>query len=312
MLEQLCCKNIVRRKSMKTNEEILERMEEDIRLRGLANGTRRSYMMHAELFLRYTDRPAIELDEEDIRRYLNYLIVEKKRTPGSVNTQNAALRFLFGVTLNRNLNYRQIPRLRQVRSLPGILTKDELQRIFENASTLRNKAMLMTLYGAGLRLSEVCKLRVSDIDSDSMRIFVNCGKGGKDRYTILSQTNLEILREYWRQYRPNHPDGWLFLRADGSSYSNYRMVQDAFKSALKRSGITKHATVHTLRTCFATHLLESGVDVCKVKQLLGHTHIQSTTFYLHLLNIDPKIKSPLDCMPKKRGRKPKSIGEADA
>lgn len=91
------------------------------------------------------------------------------------------------------------------------------------------------------------------------------------------------------------------------------MVQDAFNFALKRAGITKHATVHTLRTCFATHLLESGVDVCKVKQLLGHTHIQSTTFYLHLLNIDPKIKSPLDCMPKKRGRKPKKIaGEADA
>lgn len=297
---------------MNTNEEILARMEEDIRLRGLASGTRRSYLMNAELFLRYTGRLATELDEEDIRQYLNYLIVEKNRTPGCVNTQNAALRFLFGVTLNQNLNYRQIPRLRQVRSLPGILTKDELRRVFENASTLRNKAMFMTLYGGGLRLSEVCKLRVSDIDSTSMRIFINCGKGGKDRYTILSQTNLDILREYWRQYRPRHSDGWLFLSRDASSHSSCRMVQDAFKSALNRAGITKHATVHTLRTCFATHLLESGVDVCKVKQLLGHTHIQSTTFYLHLLNIDPKIKSPLDSMPKKRGRKAKGVGDADA
>lgn len=298
---------------MKTNEEILARMEEDIMLRGLAQGTREDYLMHAGLFLRHARRPAGELDEQDIRQYLSYLLTEKNLAVSTVNTYNAALRFLFGVTLNRNLNYRQIPRLRQVRSLPGILTKEELQRIFENTSTLRNKAMLMTLYGAGLRISEVCKLRVCDIDSDSMRIFVNCGKGGKDRYTILSQTNLEILREYWRQYRPNHPDGWLFLCADTSSHSSYRMVQDAFKSALKRAGITKHATVHTLRTCFATHLLESGVDVCKVKQLLGHTHIQSTTFYLHLLNIDPKIKSPLDSMPKKRGRKPKKLdGVADA
>lgn len=298
---------------MNKNKEILARMEEDILLRGLAQGTREDYLMHAGLFLRYAQRPVEELDEQDIRQYLTYLITEKKLAVSTVNTYNAALRFLLGVTLNRNLNYRQIPRLRQVRSLPGILAKDELRRIFENASTLRNKAMLMTLYGGGLRLSEVCKLRISDIDSASMCIFVNCGKGGKDRYTILSQTNLDILREYWRQYRPYHPDGWLFLSRDGSSHSSFRMVQDAFKSALKRAGITKHATVHTLRTCFATHLLESGVDVCKVKQLLGHTHIQSTTFYLHLLNIDPKIKSPLDCMPKKRGRKPKNVaGETDA
>jgi site-specific recombinase XerD len=298
--------------AMNTNKEILARMEEDIRLRGLAEGTRRSYLMNAGQFLRYAGRLASELDEEDIRRYLSYLIDEKKLAVGCVNTQNAAIRFLFGVTLNRNINYRQIPRLRQVRSLPGILTKDELRRIFESASTLRNKAMIMTLYGGGLRLSEICKLRVSDIDSESMRIFINHGKGGKDRYTILSQTNLEILREYWREYRPRHPDGWLFLSGDGSSHSSCRMVQDAFKAALKRAGITKHATVHTLRTCFATHMLESGVDVCKVKQLLGHTHIQSTTFYLHLLNIDPKIKSPLDSMPKKRGRKAKQSGDADA
>lgn len=171
---------------MNTNKEILARMEEDILLRGLAQGTREDYLMHAGLFLRYAQRPVEELDEQDIRQYLTYLIAEKKLTVSTVNTYNAALRFLFGVTLNRNLNYRQIPRLRQVRSLPGILTKDELRRVFDNASTLRNKAMLMTLYGGGLRLSEVCKLRVSDIDSNSMRIFINCGKGGKDRYTILS------------------------------------------------------------------------------------------------------------------------------
>lgn len=297
---------------MSSNEEILARMEEDILLRGLAQSAREDYLMHAGLFLRHVKRPAQELDEQDIRQYLTYLITEKKLAVSTVNTYNAALRFLFGVTLNRNLNYRQIPRQKQVRSLPGILTKDELRRIFENASTLQNKAMLMTLYGGGLRLSEVCKLRVSDIDSESMRIFVNCGKGGKDRYTILSQTNLDILREYWRQYRPKHPDGWLFLNKDGTSHANYRTVQDAFKSALKRVGITKHATIHTLRTCFATHMLESRVDVCTVKQLLGHTHIQSTTFYVHLLALNPKLKSPLDTLPKKRGRKPKAAGVAHA
>lgn len=297
---------------MQTNEAILSRMEEDILLRGLAAGTRHDYLMHARIFLEYIVRPIEELDEEDIRQYLSYLICEKKLAASTVNTYNAALRFLFGVTLNRTLNYRQIPRLKQVRRLPKILTRDDLRSVFENASTLRNKAMLMTLYGAGLRLSEVCMLRVTDIDSDSMRIFVNLGKGGKDRYTILSQTNLGILRDYWRQYRPRHSDGWLFLNKDGTSHANCRMVQEALAAALKRSGIQKDATVHTLRACFATHMLESGVDVCTVKQLLGHTHIQSTTFYVHLLALSPKLKSPLDSLPKKRGRKPKGSGTASA
>lgn len=283
---------------MNTNEEILTRMEEDILLRGLAASTRRAYLMHAKLFLQHTGCLATELDEQDIRAYLSHLIMERGLTPAGVNNQNSALRFLFGVTLNRNLNYRQIPRQRQVRSLPKLLTKEELSRIFEKASTLQNKAMLMTLYASGIRLSEVCNLRVCDIESNSMRIFVNHGKGGKDRYTILSQTNLEILREYWRQYRPKHPDGWLFLNKDGSSHVSCRTVQDAFKSALKRAEIGKHATVHTMRACFATHMLEAGVDVCTVKQLLGHTHIQSTTFYVHLLALHPNLKSPLDSMPK--------------
>lgn len=297
---------------MNTNEEILTRMEEDILLRGLADGTRRSYLMHAELFLRHTGRIATELDEQDIRAYLSYLITERKLTPAGVNTQNAALRFLFGVTLNRNLNYRQIPRLRQVRSLPDILSRDEVRRVFENTSTLRNKAMLMTAYGTGLRVSELCNLRIRDIHSDSMRIFVDHGKGGKDRFTILSQTNLEVLREYWKSCRPNHHEGWLFLNKDGSERIRDRTIQGAFNAAVKRAGIKKDVTIHTLRNCFATHLLEDGVDVCRIKQLLGHTHIQSTTFYLHLLNFDGSLKSPLDSLPKKRGRKPKSAGVADA
>jgi site-specific recombinase XerD len=167
----------------------------------------------------------------------------------------------------------------------------------------------MTLYGGGLRLSEVCNLQIRDIDSESMRIFVRYGKGGKDRYTLLSQTNLEILREYWKAYRPKHPDGWLFLNGDGSDKIHYRTVQDIFTSTTKRIGISKDVSTHTLRSCFATHLLEAGVDVSRIKQLLGHTHIQSTTFYLHLLNFDSKLKSPLDSLPKKRGRKPKKANK---
>lgn len=290
---------------MRTNEEVMARMAEDLRLRGLADGTQEDYIMHAKLFLSWANRPAESMDEENIRAYLYYLITEKKLTPATVNTYNAAIRFLYAVTLNRNLNYRQIPRLKQVRSLPEIFTTTEIRLLFDNAGSLRNKALFMTLYGAGLRLSEVCNLQVRDIDSESMRIFVRQGKNGKDRYTLLSQANLAILREYWKAYRPNHPEGWLFLNKDATDKINPRTVQDALRHTVKRVGITKDVSVHTLRHCFSTHLLEAGTDVCRIKQLLGHTHIQSTTFYLHLLNFDSKLKSPLDIMPKKRGRKSK-------
>jgi len=175
---------------MRTNEQVLARMAEDLTLRGLAAGTQEDYLTHSRLFLEWAGRPAVAMDEEDIRVYLHYLITEKKLTPATVNTYNAALRFLFAVTLNRNLNYRQIPRLKQVRSLPEILTQSEVSRVFEKASTLQNKAILMTIYGAGLRVSEVCNLQVRDIDSQAMRIFVRFGKDGKDRYTLLSQIKL--------------------------------------------------------------------------------------------------------------------------
>jgi len=287
---------------MQTNEQVLSRMADDLRLRGLAEGTQEDYVMHAELFLRYVNRPAETLDEEDIRQYLNYLITEKKLKNSTVNTYNAALRFLFAVTLSRNLNYRQIPRLKQARSLPEIFTRDEVMRVFENASSLRNKAILMTIYGAGLRISEVCRLQIRDIDSESMRVFVRCSKGGKDRYTLLSQINLDILRDYWKMYRPNHPDGYLFLSKNDRGHIHFRTVQDAFKTAVRRANINKDVSVHTLRHCFATHLLEAGADVCRIKQLLGHTHIQSTTFYIHLLNFDSDLKSPLDITSGKRGR----------
>ena len=285
---------------MRTNEQILDRMSEDLMLRGLATRTQHSYLSCARLFLNWSGCPAEAMDEENIRAYLNHLITEKDLSASSVNIYSSALRFLFAVTLDRNLNYRQIPRLKQGRKLPEILSRSELVRVFEHASTLRNKAVLMTVYGAGLRLSEVCNLKVRDIDSESMRIFV-CGKGNKDRYTLLSQTNLEVLREYWKAYKPIHTAGWLFLSNDGSKQVHWRTVEKAFSSAAQHAGISKKVTLHTLRHCFATHLLEDGVDIYRIKQLLGHTSIQSTTIYLHLRNFSAELISPLDAISKNTG-----------
>jgi site-specific recombinase XerD len=275
-------------------------MEEDLILRGLSSETQYRYQRDARLFLDWADRPADAMGEEDIRAYLRHLIVDRALNPITVNVCNSALRFLYAVTLDRNLNYRQVPRLKESHSLPEILTRHEVARVFDHASTLQNRAILITIYGAGLRVSEVCKLQVRDIDSESMRILVRHGKRDKDRYTLLSQKNLDILREYWKAYRPRHPDGWLSLSKNGLGRMHCTTVQEAMATAAKRAGISKRVTPHTLRHCFATHLLEAGTDIYSIKRLLGHAQIQSTTVYLHLTNFEPKLRSPLDDLPQMR------------
>ena len=236
------------------------------------------------------------LNEQDIARFLAYLIDERQLKPATVNVYNSSLRFFFGVTLNQNLNYKQIPRQKQRRRIPDILTREELLKIFDACDNLRDKALLMTIYGSGLRLSEAANLRVKDIDSKSMRIFVYKGKGDRDRYTLLSQASLDILREYWKQYRPKDR---LFLTKQGFPITS-RCIQDVFKKYCKNAGISKHVSVHSLRHSFATHLLEDGASIIHIKQVLGHTHIQSTTFYLHVANIETNMKSPLDTINSKK------------
>jgi integrase/recombinase XerD len=294
-----------------TNEQVIEKAKEEITLRGLSEATAEEYLKSLRVFMRYYEgRQLEEMSEIEIRDFLLYLLNEKHSTAGTVNIYNSALRFIFGAVLGRTLNYQMIPRRRIHRDLPIIMSKSELVKFFDSIDNLRDKAIFMTIYGGGLRLSEITSLRIQDIDSENMRIFVHHGKGGKDRYTLLSNDNLNLLRAYWKAYRPNHPEGYLFYpKGNKSRRIGNRAVQDAMAKHLKESNLSSKFAVHTIRHCFATHLLESGVDVCRIKQLMGHTHIQSTTFYLHLLNFDETIKSPLDMLPKKCGRKPKEKAE---
>jgi site-specific recombinase XerD len=289
-----------------TNEEVYQRAYDEIKLRGLSPHTVEEYLGKLSVFLRFFDNRRIDtMGEEEIRQFLLYQL-DSGKTSGTVNIYNSALRFIFGAVLGRNLNYQMIPRRRHYREFPDIMSKTEIVRFFSVIDNLRDKAMFETVYGAGLRISEITRLRVQDIDSEQMRIFVHQGKGGKDRYTLLSQRNLNILREYWKQYRPNHPDGYLFFaRGQKHDVMTTRTVRNAFNKYREKANLSETFTVHTLRHCFATHLLESGVDVCQVKELLGHTFLQTTTFYLHLSNMNQSITSPLDALPKKRGRKPK-------
>lgn len=282
---------------MKNKEQILLRMREDIRLRGLSENTLESYTLHARVFLEYSNRPAEQLDVDDIRNFLWYLINERKASPGTVNSYSAAIRFLFAVTLNRTLNYLQIPRQKKRKILPEVLTREEVFSIIESCENIKHKAMLMVVYSAGLRVSEAAALKIQHIDSKTMRVFVDCGKGGKDRYTLLSEACLCVLREYWKRYRPKHPEGWLFLGTYNVSHITSRGIAFAFDEAVKRTNITKNVSIHTLRHSFATHLLEDGATLLQIKELLGHASIQSTTIYLHLANITSGIKSPLDNLP---------------
>lgn len=294
-----------------TNEEVVQKTREEFALRGMSKQTEESYLCALRLFLRYHgDRPIERMGELEIREFLLYQISIGK-TNGSVNIYNSALRFIFCAVLARNLNCRMIPRRRDRRDFPAIMSKDEIVRFFSVIDNLRDRTMFETVYGAGLRLSEIVHLRVQDIDSKQMRIFVHHGKGGKDRFTLLSQRNLAVLREYWKQYRPNHPGGYLFYaRSRDKHVLTPRSVENAFHKYKAMAYLPESYTVHTLRHCFATHLLESGVEVCQIKELLGHTFIQTTAFYLHLSNLNQSITSPLDTLPKKRGRKPKKSAHA--
>jgi site-specific recombinase XerD len=286
---------------MESKRQVLIRMKEDIILRGLAKNTLDSYMLNARLFLEHCHRPVEQLNEHDIRSFQYYLINEKKAAPQTVNTYSAAIRFLFAITLNRTLNYLQIPRQKKRRKLPELLTRDEVASIISSSSNLKHRAMLTTVYSAGLRVSEAAALKAQHIDSKNMRLFVEDGKGGKDRYTLLSETCLDLLRQYWRRYRPEHPEGWLFLGTYSISHITSDGIENAFNRAVKRTNITKDVSIYSLRHAFATHLLEDGATLLQVKELLGHASIQSTTVYLHLANLTAEVRSPLDRSPAFRG-----------
>jgi site-specific recombinase XerD len=278
-----------------TQDEILSRLLFHAQLRGLSPHTVKEYYTKVKQYQLYFGKPATELGITDIQNYLYYLRTEKKLANGSINTYNSGLRFLYNVVLEQSLNLYKIPCLKKHRDFPDIFTRQEVAALFDACTSLRDKCMLMTIYGAGLRISEVVNLRVKDVDSSNMQLFICNGKGGKDRYALLSQTNLEILRDYWKAYKPKE---YLFRsRKHARSHMTTRAAQDIFIKAKLRAGITKHVTPHTLRHSFATHLLEDGVSIYHIKQLLGHADISTTCFYLHLTKIKQiNVKSPLDSL----------------
>jgi len=284
-------------------EEILEQLRKDLEMRGRSEETIRNYCLHVRLYQDYHGRAADEMGMEEINAYLYYLLTEKKLSQASINAQNSSLRFVYGVTLDVTLNYKKLPRLKQTRRLPQLFTPEEVGAIIENAGNACHKVMLMLAYGSGLRLSEITGLKVTDIESNQNRILVRHGKGDRDRYAILPKTTLDALRKYWLSCTPR-PRNWLFEAPVTGGQYHGRTLQDAFKAALRRSGVKKYGTIHTLRHCFATHLYEDGHNLFALKKLLGHARIDTTIWYTQLAESEVlKLKSPIDSLPEKCGQK---------
>ncbi len=271
-----------------------QRMCEEMQIRNLSPDTQRTYLTAVRQFAQYFGQSPAELGPDQIRAYQLHLLAQQ-RSISTVTITVCALRFLYQVTLHQDWAVEAIPYPRQPKQLPIVLSLTEVAQLLAATAGIKPHALLATTYAAGLRVSEVVHLKVSDIDSQRMVIRVHQGKGRTDRYVMLSPRLLEILRTYWRAKRPTE---WLF---PGNPYTKpmaTRRVNRVCGQAVHRAGLTKPVTVHTLRHSFATHLLEAGVDVRTIQLLLGHRSLRTTAGYLHVaLHKVQTTPSPLDLLP---------------
>ena len=280
-----------------TKEEIYEKLQTEVKIRGLSSGTNYTYKNAIDLFLNWSGKPIETLEEADFRNYLLYLIDRGDLSTNTINMYNAAIRFFLQVILEKDVNYRRTARLRKEYKLPPVWSLEEVKKFFSVIDNIRDRAIFINIYGSGLRVSEITTLKVQDVDSKGMRLLIRQAKGKKDRYTILSQNGLDALREYWKRYRPVSADGYLFPGTTKEGHLGITGVEFAFRKYLSRTDITTPGTVHTLRHCFATHALEAGTDILYIKELLGHSCFETTNVYLHIANTKVfKTNSPADSL----------------
>jgi site-specific recombinase XerD len=283
-------------------ETYREQMQRDMVLRNLSPKTQLLYHRAARDLETHFNKPPDQLNDDDVKAFLHSIVTDRKLSQSSLKIHYSALRFLYETTLGKGWVIDRIPYPKTTKTIPHVLSKSDIQRIFDSTTTLKQRAMLMVTYSAGLRISETARLKITDIDSARMLIRVDQGKGNKDRHTLLSQKALETLREYWKAYRPKD---WLFPRdANSLEHVPVATIQTAFKRAKLQANLRKPASCHTLRHSFATHLLEADVDLHTIQLLLGHSSIRTTTVYLHVSNKSiAKVVSPLDLDQPKKSRK---------
>ena len=278
------------KKTLKT--KIPKAYLEHLTRRRYSKNTIQTYVSLFERFLNYFEeiKPE-ELTDAHVAEFQNYLVKEKQVATSSQNQYINAIKFYFEKVPGREKAFYQIDRPIKEFKLPKVMTEKEVASILGAVHNLKHKAMLLMIYSAGLRAGELINLRINDIDSEQMRVFVRGGKGKKDRVTILSEKALDILRPYFKKYRPQE---YLFEGQNGRQYS-LSSLRRVFHSALIKAKVHKKVTLHSLRHSFATHLLESGVDLRYIQVLLGHNSSKTTEIYTHITHKGWKtIKSPLD------------------
>jgi integrase/recombinase XerD len=278
--------------------QLRQRYLEDLRLRNYTPKTQQTYIYCVLAFARHFNKSPEELGPKHIRQYQLYLLEKKKCSWSHFNLTVCALRFLYRITLNKDWVVSRIPFPRRERKLPEVLSQSEVVQFLAAIRKLKYRTALTTAYAAGLRLSEIRNLHVSDIDSKRMTIRVRQGKGHKDRYVMLSPKLLVLLRQYWETQRPTT---WLFPGKTKLDQLNEGVLQHVARRARHCSGLKKKITTHTLRHCFATHLLEAGTDIRTIQLLMGHATLQTTVQYIHISQSSvAAVRSPFDELPEPR------------
>jgi integrase/recombinase XerD len=257
-----------------------------------SQNTIKTYVSYMRSFMEeFNNRNPGSVITQEINEYILKLIRTRGISPSQQNQRISAIKFYFEQVLGRKKSYYQLDRPKKDNRLPKILAVEEVELILRHCKNLKHKCILMTLYSGGLRRSELINLKITDIDSRRMLIRITQSKGNKDRHTLLSDKLLKLLRDYFRFYKPKY---WLFEGQGGGQYSA-TSIANIFRKALRKAQITKHATPHTLRHSFATHLLEQGINLRYIQEILGHSSISTTEIYTHVSSKQlTKIQNPLD------------------
>ncbi len=275
------------------NEKYLVKLQQDMLLKNFTSSTREDYYRFVKRFLEFVNKDAMSVTYADIRRFIFHLKDNEHKKDSTINVYTAAIRFFFEYTLGYVWDSKKVPKMKRDRQLPVILTREQVNLLIESMDNYKHKAITATMDSSGLRVSEACHLRYEDIRRKQKMIHVPLSKNRQDRYTILSDKNLEILTEYW--YRYNRPMGWLFPSTVRDEPLTNSAVELFIKKHAQKLGLPKGVTPHTMRHCFACHALEDGISHTYIQQLLGHRSPGSTDVYLQMTSKALMgIQSPFD------------------